>query len=86
MPCLARIVACMPFCATSALATDFAAEIAPWRTTSGVGDRAPLSAMAFASTTRSRPIRRAAIAGAAKPETMMPSQLPLSSRASLNRP
>ena len=64
----------MPFCATSALATDFAAEMAPWRTTSGVGARAPLSASAFASVTRSSPSAAPAIAGAAKPETMTPSQ------------
>ena len=49
MPWRASSVACMPFCAISALATDFAAEMAPWRTTSGVGARAPLSASAFAS-------------------------------------
>ena len=76
----------MAFCAISALATDFAAEMAPCRTTSGVGARAPLSASAFASTTRSSPIRRAAIAGAAKPDTMMPSQSPSSSVAFLSRP
>ena len=55
MPCFASIVACMPFCATSALATDFAAEIAPWRTTSGVGARAPLSASALRELTAVEP-------------------------------
>ena len=54
--------------------TILAAEMAPWRTASGVGARAPLSASACASCGASSPIRRPAIAGATKPETVTPSQ------------
>jgi hypothetical protein len=86
MPCSANSAACMPFCATSALAIDLAAEMSPKRTAVEVAARAPLSAIACASRCGVSRIKRPAIAGAASPETVTPSQAESRSIRSLQRP
>jgi len=65
---------------------DLAAEMSPKRTAVEVAARAALSAMACARRPRSSPIRRPAIAGAARPETVTPSQAESRSISSLQRP
>ena len=86
MPRSANSAACTPFCATSALAIDLAAEMSPKRTAVEVAARAPLNAIACASRARSSPSRRPAIAGVAIPETVTPSQAESRSINSLARP
>ena len=86
MPRSANSAACTPFCATSALAMDLAAEMSPKRTAVEVAARAPLSAMAFARRCRSSRISRPAIAGATSPDTVTPSHAESRSISSLQRP
>ena len=76
----------MPFWAISALAIDFAAEMPPSRTATGVGARAALSAIACASFCSVSRISQPAMAGATTPEMLMPSHTESASISALPRP